>query len=91
MNPSQEEINVRTMFYRALQAYNIAQLLRRTLFDSDYQILIGNTRLVDIDLPRQCLIHIGGMILPKNASIMYGSQMGYKVKPISFNFISLIN
>lgn len=70
------------MLYRSLHAYNIAQLLRTTRNDSHYQILIGNLKLVDDNLPRQTLTYIAGMILPKRASILYGSQAGFKVKSI---------
>lgn len=68
------------MLYRSLHAYNIAQLLKTTRNDSHYQILIGNLKLVDNNLPRQTLTHVAGMILPRNSSILYGTQSGYKVQ-----------
>ncbi|CAO1363149.1 unnamed protein product [Diamesa tonsa] len=86
--PSKETINVRTMLYRSLHAYNIAQLMKTTRNDSHYQILIGNLKLTDNNLPRQTLAHIAGMILPRRASILYGTQSGFKVQLI--NVISLI-
>lgn len=56
--------------------------MRTTRNDSHYQILIGNLKLVDNNLPRQTLTNVAGMILPKRASILYGTQVGFKVQPI---------